>query len=127
MVTVPSPGLIDTSTVAWSPDRSQVAFVALRSDVCRGGEPDTAVFVADMASGTAREIERAVSAMAFDWVADRTLAIVGDHGVAIHTVTGDPPTAIEGGDALAYPKRRPACAAETTPVDEVAVEADEDL
>lgn len=124
VVTVPSPGLIDTNTIMWSPDRSQIAFIALRSEVCRGASADTAVFVADAATGTAREIERAVSAMAFDWVADRTLAIVGDHGVSIHG--GVAPFVIEGADALAPSKRLPVCSAGTISDDPVA-EPDDDL
>ena len=128
VVTVPSPGLIDTHTIAWSPDRSQFAFIALHSEVCRSGANPAAVFVADAATGTAREIERSVRAMAFDWVADRTLAIIGDHGVAIHTLAGDvAPLVIEGADALAPPSRSPVCAAETLPSDDSVAEPEDDL
>ncbi len=126
VVTVPSPGMIDTTTLAWSPDRSQVAFVAQLTEVCKPGEPTSAVYVADAATGSARELARASkNGMAIEWVADRTLAIADDQGVAIHTLAGEqPPLTIPGADALAVPRRMPACVA--PPVEPAADEPGDD-
>jgi hypothetical protein len=61
-----------------------------------------------------------------DWVAERTLAIAGDDGVAIHSlVTGAAPITVDGADALVLPRRMPACAAQ--PVQEPAAEIPDEL
>lgn len=89
VVAVPSPGLIDGSTLAWSPDRARVAFLAQLDDPCAPAASDAGpralvgAFVADAATGTLVELERGERALAFEWASDRALAIAGDHGVAI--------------------------------------------
>src|SRR6185295_12070333 len=86
VISVPSPGLIDGNTAAWSPDRLRVAFVAQLDDHCAAGAVNTAAFVADAATGSTRELARAADGIAFVWLTDRTLAIAGDRGVAVHSL-----------------------------------------
>jgi hypothetical protein len=111
VVAVPSPGLIDGNTAAWSPDRVQLAFVAQLDDHCTEGAVNTAAFVADAATGGTREIERAAGGIALQWLAERTLVIAGDSGVAIHRLDGGaPPIPIPGARDLLVPRDRPRCA-----------------
>lgn len=112
VISVPSPGLIDGNTAAWSPDRLRVAFVAQLDDHCAAGAVNTAAFVADAATGSTRELARAASGIAFVWLTDRTLAIAGDRGVAVHSLDdGVGPIRIDGADGLGIPRERPRCAA----------------
>jgi hypothetical protein len=111
VVSVPIPGLIDGNTAAWSPDRVHLAFVAQLDDHCTAGAVNTAVFVADASTGGTRELERAASGIALHWVADRKLAIAGDHGVALRSLDdGVAPLALEGATGLMIPRERPRCA-----------------
>jgi hypothetical protein len=112
VVTVPSPGLVDGNTLAWSPDRSQLAFVAQLADDCKPGVASAAAFVADAATGTVRELERAVSGIAIEWAGARRLAIAGDRGVSIVELGGGEPIVIAGAESLAWPKRQPRCTPE---------------
>jgi hypothetical protein len=110
VVAVPSPGLIDGNTAAWSPDRVHVAFVAQLDDHCTAGAVNTAAFVADAATGGVRELERSAGGISLAW-ADRKLAVAGDHGVQLYGLDDAPPVAVEGATALLVPRDRPRCAA----------------
>ncbi len=111
VVSVPSPGLIDGSTLVWSPDRAHLAFVAQLDDPCAQPRPTmtAAVFVAETATATIEEVERATGGLAVEWVSDRKLAVVGDKGVALvdldHTRTP-----LGGASGLVTPRRLPRCA-----------------
>jgi hypothetical protein len=109
VVTVPAPGLIDGNTAAWSPDRSQLAFVAQLDDKCAPGADNAAAFVADATTGMITEVERAADGLAIEWVANRKLAIAGDKGVSIIDLDGDAPVQLEGADGLLPPRHRPTC------------------
>jgi hypothetical protein len=112
VVSVPSPGLIDGNTAAWSPDRVHIAFVAQLDDHCAAGAVNTAAFIADASTGATRELERAAGGIALQWLGDRALAIAGDHGVAVHSLDDAvPPIAIDGATGLLIPRERPRCAA----------------
>lgn len=120
VVSVPSPGLIDGATIAWSPDRAHVAFVAQIADPCApaagdagAAAPTSAAFVADAATGNATELERAVDGLALEWAGDRTLAIAGDKGVALVDLDNTR-TPLVGATSLLVPRRAPRCA--TAPV-----------
>jgi len=111
VVAVASPGLIDGNTLAWSPDRGHLAFVAQLDDHCAPGAANTAAFVADPSTGGTQELERAAGGVAIQWLSERRLAIAGDHGVSIRSLDdGAPPVAIEGATGLMIPRERPRCA-----------------
>lgn len=112
IISVPSPGLIDGNTVTWSADRAHLAFVALLDDRCTptGGDR-AAVFVADPASGTPRELERASRGLAVEWIGARTLAIAGDRGVSIVEL-GGATAKLDGASGLAVPRKQPRCIAD---------------
>jgi hypothetical protein len=111
VVSVSSPGLIDGNTVTWSPDRVHVAFVAQLDDHCTAGAVNTAAFVADASTGGTTELERAAGGIAVSWLAERKLAIAGDHGVTIRSLDdGAPPIPINGATGLLIPRDRPRCA-----------------
>jgi hypothetical protein len=111
VVSVASPGLIDGNTAAWSPDRVHLAFVAQLDDHCTAGAVNTAAFVADAATGGTAELERAAGGIALQWLAERKLAIAGDHGVTIRSLDdGAPPISITGATGLMIPRERPRCA-----------------
>jgi hypothetical protein len=109
VVTVASPGLIDGNTAVWSPDRSQLAFAAQLDEQCAPGAVNAAAFIADAATGSTRELERAAGGLAVAWVSDRQLAIAGDHGVSIVDLAGGAATPLAGADQLAIPRHRPRC------------------
>ena len=111
VVSVPSPGLIDGNSAVWSADRSRLAFVAQLDDICTPGTISSAAFIADAATGKLRELERAAKGLAVEWIADRTLAIAGDSGVAIHSLESGTTTVVEGARGLVAPKQRPKCTA----------------
>jgi hypothetical protein len=112
VVSVPSPGLIDGNTAAWSSDRVRVAFVAQLDDHCAAGAVNTAAFVADAATGGTRELERAAGGIAIAWLTERTLAVAGDRGVSVHSLDdGVAPVRINGATDLIIPRERPRCAA----------------
>ncbi|HEY0190475.1 MAG TPA: hypothetical protein VGC42_05090 [Kofleriaceae bacterium] len=110
VVSVPSPGLIDGNTAAWSPDRQHLAFVAQLDDHCAAGAVNTAAFVGDVATGGARELERAAGDIAVAWLSERQLAIAGDHGVHVVSLDGGAPRAIDGATGLVTLRERPRCA-----------------
>jgi hypothetical protein len=112
VVTVPSPGLIEGNTLVWSPDKTQLAFAAKLADTCKPGEPTAAAFVADGATGTIQEIERATGGIAVDWVAERKLAVAGDSGVTIVDLAGGAPTPLANADGLLAPRKKPKCTPE---------------
>jgi hypothetical protein len=121
VVLVPSPGLIDGNTAAWSPDRLHFAFVAQLDDHCAAGAVNTAAFVADGSTGATRELERAAGGIALQWLGDRKLVIADDHGVAIRSIDdGAPPVPLDGATGLVVPRERPRCA--PVEADEVADE-----
>jgi hypothetical protein len=107
--TLTVPGQIDGSTVAWAPDHSHLAFVALLDD-CKPNGAAAAVFVAEASTGRLDELERAANGFAVEWVGDRKLAIAGDHGVELIELGGKP-SVLDGADGVLAPKRRPKCAA----------------
>jgi hypothetical protein len=111
VVSVASPGLIDGNTAAWSPDRVHIAFVAQLDDHCTAGAVNTAAFVADASTGGTKELERAAGGIALAWLAERKLAIAGDHGVTLRSLDdGVPPITIQGATGLLIPRERPRCA-----------------
>jgi hypothetical protein len=113
--TITVPGQIDGSTVAWSPDRGHVAFVAQLDDSCTNPNAvSAAAFVADPSTGHVDELERASGGLAVEWVSDRKVAIAGDHGVELYELGGKP-VALDGAEGLIGPRRRPRCAAPETP------------
>jgi len=109
IVTVPSPGLIDGNTLVWSPDKQHVAFVALLEEHCEPSAPSTAAFVADVATGSAHELERASGGIAIEWAGSARVAIAGDHGVSLVSIDGGAPETLEGADGLAIPRRTSKC------------------
>ena len=112
------PGQIDGSTIAWSPDRAHLAFVAQLDDSCTKPNAMTAAaFVADPSTGHVDEIERASGGLALEWIGDRELAIAGDRGVE-RLDLGGAATVIADADGLLSPKRRPRCAPEQAGSDE---------
>jgi len=111
VVSVPSPGLIDGNSAAWSPDRVHLAFVAQLDDHCAPGAVNTAAFVADGSTGGTKELERAARGIAFEWLSERTLAIAGDHGVTLRSLDDGPaPIVVVGATGLMFPRERPRCA-----------------
>lgn len=124
IVTVPSPGLIDGDTATWSPDTTQLAFVAQLSDTCAPNVATAAAFVADGATGSVQELERAIGGIAVEWYADRKLAVAGDHGVSIVSLDGAPPQVLTGADGLVTPRLKPKCVPE--PAGEEPVADDEE-
>jgi hypothetical protein len=124
IVTVPSPGLIDGNTAVWSPDKTQLAFVAQIDDTCAAGTPAMVAYVVDAATGSTRELERAATGIALSWVANRRLAVAGDHGVALYALPGGTAQPIAGADGLAMQRRQPRCA-EKAPSEDPAPSADE--
>ena len=118
VITVPSPGLIDGSTVVWSPDHTRVAFVAqLQADaVCTPGSPRAAAYTADASTGAARplytpsiESGKLDKGLAVEWTSDRTLAVASAAGVSILSLDGAPPLEIPGATGLVTPRPRPRC------------------
>jgi hypothetical protein len=116
--TLSVPGQIDGSTIAWSPDHAQLAFVAQLDDSCTKPNAMTAAaFVADPSTGHVDEIERASGGLALEWIGDRELAVAGDRGVE-KLELGKTPIVIADADGLLSPKRRPRCAPEEAGSDE---------
>jgi hypothetical protein len=124
VVTVPSPGLIDGDTATWSSDGTQLAFVAQLSDTCAPNVATAAAFVADGATGSVRELERATGGIAIEWYGERTLAIAGDHGISIHALDGGAPQLLAGADGLVTPRRKPTCSPEPVVEEPIAVDDD---
>lgn len=112
IVSVPSPGLIDGNSAAWSVDRSRLAFVAQLDDLCTPGAVASAAFIADASTGKLTELERATKkGLAVEWVADHRLAIAGDKGVAIHDLDTGAVSTVDGAEGLVAPRQRPKCTA----------------
>jgi hypothetical protein len=117
ILSIPSPGLIDGNSLAWSADRARLAFVAQLDDRCVEGAPSVAAYVADATTGALRELERAAAGLGVDWLSDGRPVVAGDHGVAILDPAGAAgPLVIEGADGLLAPRARPRC----TPADDEA-------
>ncbi|HTR50222.1 MAG TPA: hypothetical protein VMJ10_05900 [Kofleriaceae bacterium] len=111
VVSVPNAGMIDGNTIVWSPDRGHLAFVA-QDEQCAAGKPATALFVADAATGTARELgQRGDGGYALEWLGDGRLAIAADRGVSIVDLAGGAPLTFDHASLLA-PRHRPRCAPE---------------
>ncbi|HWO20191.1 MAG TPA: hypothetical protein VNO30_15505 [Kofleriaceae bacterium] len=115
ILSIPSPALIDGNSLAWSADGAQLAFVAQLDDECGPGAPNAAVYVADATTGALRELERAASGLAVDWLSDGRPVVAGDKGVSIVDAGG--PVPIEGADGLLASRVRPKC---TPPDDDAA-------
>ncbi len=131
-VSVPSPGLIDGATLAWSPDRTHIAFVVQLDDHCANGVGNAGVFIADAATGTTTELERAKHGVSLEWLSDRRLAIAGDSGVTLRDLQSPAAVAIAGATDLIAPRRVPKCTPdpdaapdETPPSDDDAAAGDE--
>ncbi|HEX5064171.1 MAG TPA: hypothetical protein VFV99_32570 [Kofleriaceae bacterium] len=124
VVTVPSPGLIDGDTATWNTDGTELAFVAQLSDTCAPNVATAAAFVADGATGSVHELERALGGIAVEWYGERTLAIAGDHGVSIVALDGSAPLVLTGADGLVTPRRKPKCSPE--PIVEEPIAEDEE-
>lgn len=115
ILSVPSPGLIDGNSLAWSPDRAHLAFVAQLDDRCGGDAPSAAAYLADAATGALRELERAAEGLAVGWLSDGRPVVAGDDGVSVADLRGGGgPISIEGADGLLAPRVRPRC----TPADD---------
>lgn len=104
VVTVP--GQIQGDTLAWSPDKNHVAFVAQISDHCDGG-PTVAAFVVDAATGAVSELARG-HGLALDWAGDRTIALASDDGVTLRDL-GGATTPLTGATNLTRPRYAPHC------------------
>lgn len=115
VISAPSPGLIDGSTIVWSPDRTHVAFVAQLVETCVKDSPTTAAFVADATTGTRVELLRALGGIAIDWVDDDTIAVAGDGAVSLVDLGGTSQE-LAGAAGLIVPRRAPPCA--PAPVEE---------
>ena len=125
VVSVPSPGLIAGNSIAWSPDRSHLAFVAQLDEQCpvaspgagsgsapapdTSGAANAAAFVVDATTGAVQEVERAERGLALEWRDDRKLVVAGDRGVSIVDLDGGAPLAIAGAEGLLVPRLRPRC------------------
>jgi hypothetical protein len=132
VVSVASPGLIAGNTLAWSPDRSNIAFVAQLADQCvthattvqgRTSPATVAVVVADAATGTLHELTRGTSGLAVEWVNDRELAVAGDTGVELVPLGSGAPTALPGTTGLVTPMFTARC---TPPVSADLAEGSDD-
>jgi hypothetical protein len=115
VLTVPSPGLIDGNTAAWSPQKTHLAFVAQLDETCAPGTLSAAAVVADVTTGQTTELVRATKGLAIEWISDRQLAVAADEGVVVYDLDGAPPRTIEGAQKLATPKKRTRCTDEPEP------------
>ncbi|MFN0246233.1 MAG: tetratricopeptide repeat protein [Kofleriaceae bacterium] len=109
VLAVPSPGLIDGNTAAWSPQKTHLAFVAQLDETCAPGTLSAAAVVADVTTGKTTELVRATKGLAIEWISDRQLAVAADDGVVVYDLDGAPPRPIEGAQKLATPKKRTRC------------------
>ena len=118
VVSVPSPGLIDGNTVAWSPDHSHLAFIAqLQPDAtCTPGVARAAAYTADAATGAVQlQFSPAVGAKKIDtglsveWMSDRTLVVASGQGVTMIGLDGPAPIPLPGATELVTPRPRPRC------------------
>jgi hypothetical protein len=114
ILSIPSPGLIDGNSLAWSGDRAQLAFVAQLDDRCGQEAPSAAAYLADAMTGALRELARAASGLSVDWLSDGRPVVAGDGGVSIVDPAGGEPRVIEGADGLLAARVRPSC----TPADD---------
>jgi hypothetical protein len=112
VVSVPSPGQIDGSSIAWSPDRVHLALIAQLEDRCLvGARAAVAAYVVDAATGVLRIVERASGGLAVEWLGDGRLVVAGDHGVSVYDLDhpDKPAVAIPGATDLVTPRRVPRC------------------
>ncbi len=126
IVTVPSPGLIAGDTATWSADGTQLAFVAQLSDTCEPNVATAAAYGADGATGTVRELERAIGGIALEWYGERKLAIAGDRGVSLVALDGSAPVALAGADGLVMPRAKPTCSPDPVVEEPVVSDIDSD-
>lgn len=125
IVSVPSPGLIDGNTAAWSPQKTHLAFVAQLDETCAPGTVSAAAVVADAMTGKTIELVRATKGLAIEWISDRQLAVAADDGVALYDLDGAPVRTIEGAQKLVTPKKRTRCTEEPEPEDDPAPDLEE--
>jgi len=92
----------------WSADHAHLALVAMQDDHCTPGSIGAIAYVVDAATGKATELARAKNGLALDWLADRKLAVAGDHGVSILDLSV-PKRPITGATDLLVPRRKPKC------------------
>jgi hypothetical protein len=114
VVSPPGAALIDGRTVAWSPSRAHLAFVA-QPETCTPGAPSAIAYVADAATGTVTELGRGRGGLALVWSGERRLALAGDDGVSIVELDGGPARALVGATDLWAPRSGRACGDEETP------------
>jgi hypothetical protein len=111
VVSVPSPGVIAGNTIAWSPDRTRLAFVAQLVDQCTPGSATVGAFVADAATAAIHELARGSGGLAIEWPDDRQLAIASGSGVELIAADDSAPhVAIVGATGLADPSFKARCA-----------------
>lgn len=108
-----APGQIDGASLAWSSDRTRLAFVAELADDCAPGETAIGAFVADAATGTITKLGAAAHGIAIEWVDDARVAIASDDGVTLVALDGSAQPLV-GATDLVTPRRLPSCA--ETPV-----------
>ena len=111
VVTAPSGSLIDGGSLRSSPDRAALAYVAV-ADHCDPAAPPAAptqVFVADTTTGAVHALEIAHDGLGIEWASDGSLAIAGDHGVSLATLSGGAPVPLPGATDLLVPRRPSPC------------------
>jgi hypothetical protein len=130
VVSVPSPGQIDGSSIAWSPDHVHLALIAQLEDRCQvGARVAVAAYVVDAATGVLRIVERASGGLAVEWLADGRLAVAGDHGVSVYDLAhlDKPALVLPGATDLVTPRRVPRCVPADEDVGSAGTGVDEDV
>jgi len=115
VVSAPGAALIAGHTIAWSPSRAHLAFVAQPDAPCAPGAISALAYVANAATGTVTEVGRATGGLAISWIGERRLALAGDDGVTIVELDGGPTRLLAGATDLLVPRTGRACADEETP------------
>jgi len=113
VVSAPDPELIDGRSLALSPDRAALAFVAVDDrcpDAAHGTIASSTAFVTDVATGRLRSLATAHAGLAVQWVGERSLAVASERGVSIIALDTGEATTIDGATDLALPRRRSRCA-----------------
>lgn len=109
VIAVPSPGLVAGNTLAWSPQKTHLAFVAQLDETCAPGTVSAAAVVADVTTGKTTELVRATKGIAIEWISDRQVAVAADDGVVLYDLDGAPPRPVLGAEKLVTPKKRARC------------------
>ncbi len=104
-----APGQIDGASLAWSSDRTRLAFVAELVDDCAPGEAAIGAFVADVATGSITKLGAAANGIAIEWVDEARVAIAADDGIALVALDGTAQPLV-GATDLVTPRRLPSCA-----------------